>query len=410
MTLILFRNGRVLDVIGGQTIAGREVLVDGATIVEVSDRPIQSPDARVIDLKGRTLMPGLIDAHAHAIAIDVDLGHLPAIPVSLVAHEAGAMLRAMLDRGFTTIRDAGGADKGLATAVEKDLIQGPRMFIAGKALSQTGGHGDGRSVTTEVGTCACTQAGADLSRIADGVTEVRRAARDELRKGANQIKIMASGGVSSPNDPIWNLQYSEEEVRAIVEEAAAWRTYVMAHAYTPESIHRSIRFGVRSIEHANLIDAETAAFATKHGAFVVPTLATYDAMENFGTKVGLPATSLAKLSDVSKAGRQSLEILAQAGTKTGFGTDLLGVLQTYQCDEFRIRADVLPPAEILRQATINNAELIKMTGRLGVIATGAIADLLIVNGDPLANLALLEGQGENLSLIMKAGRIYREIS
>jgi imidazolonepropionase-like amidohydrolase len=409
MAQTLFYNGFMLDVVQGIRRDGVEVLVEDKVIVEISDRPIKAPDAHRIDLQGRTLMPGLIDAHAHAIAIDVNLGNLPNIPVSLVAHEAADLLRRMLARGFTTLRDAGGADKGLAIAVERDLIAGPRMFVAGKALSQTGGHGDSRSVTADVGTCACAQAGAELSRIADGVTEVRRAARDELRKGADQIKIMASGGISSPNDPVWNLQYAEEEVRAIVEEAKAWRTYVMAHAYTPEAIRRSIEFGVRSIEHANLIDADTAAFATKHGAYVVPTLATYDAMEQFGKSAGMSPVNLAKVKDVSQAGRASLEILKAAGTKVGFGTDLLGVLQVHQSDEFRIRAEVLSPIDVLRQATINNADLLNRAGQLGVIAVGAQADLLVVDGDPLANIHLLCGQGEHLTLIMKAGKIYKTV-
>jgi len=407
MSLIHFRNATVLDCTRPEPRPQCEVVVEHATIREVSDGPIKLSGAETIDLKGRTLMPGLIDAHVHAIALGVNLGLLPDVPQSLVALEAGAILEGMLRRGFTTVRDAGGADRGLAEAVERGLVAGPRMLVSGRALSQTGGHGDLRAPTAGFDSCACCQVGAGIARIADGVSEVRRAARDELRKGASQIKIMASGGVASPTDPIWNLQYSEEEVRAIVEEAAHWQTYVMAHAYTPAAIRRSIDFGVRSIEHANLIDAETAAHAAASGTFVVPTLVTYDALEKQGKALGFPAVSLAKLADVRAAGLQSLERLRAAGVKIGFGTDLLGALHEHQSREFLIRAEALTPFETIRSATLVNAELLQMSGKLGVVAPGAIADLLVVNGNPLEDLGLLQDQGAHLAAIMKGGRFFK---
>jgi imidazolonepropionase-like amidohydrolase len=408
MSLIHFKNCTVLDTVAGALLPGHNVVVEGETIREVSDRPVKSARATVIDLKGRTLMPGLIDAHVHAVAVEANLAILPTLPVTLLAHQASAILEGMLRRGFTTIRDAGGADFGLAEAVERGLIAGPRMFISGQALSQTGGHGDLRARTANsFETCACCQSGAALGRVADGISEVRKAARDELRKGATQIKIMASGGVASPNDPVWNLQYSEEEVRAIVEEAAAWRTYVMAHAYTPQAIKRSISFGVRSIEHGNLIDAETARHVAAHDAFVVPTLVTYEALERDGLALGMPAVSIAKLKDVRVAGLSSLEHLRDAGVKIGFGTDLLGPMHVHQSREFAIRAEVLSPLEVIRSATLVNAELLQMTGRLGVVASGAIADLLVVDGNPLKKLALLDGQGAHLKAIMKGGKFFK---
>ena len=392
----------------GTLLPGHDVVVEDGTIREVSDRPVKAARATAIDLKGRTLMPGLIDAHVHAIAVEANLAVLPSLPVTLLAHQASDILEGMLRRGFTSIRDAGGADFGLAEAVEKGFIAGPRMFISGQALSQTGGHGDLRARTSgSFETCACCHSGAALGRVADGVPEVRRAARDELRKGATQIKIMASGGVASPNDPVWNLQYSEEEVRAIVEEAAAWRTYVMAHAYTPQAIRRSITFGVRSIEHGNLIDAETARHVAAHDAFVVPTLVTYEALERDGLALGMPAGSIAKLKDVRHAGLASLEHLREAGVKIGFGTDLLGPMHVHQSREFSIRAAVLSPAEVIRSATAINAELLQMAGKLGVVAPGAVADLLVVDGNPLKKLSLLEGQGAHLKAIMKGGKFFK---
>jgi imidazolonepropionase-like amidohydrolase len=315
----------------------------------------------------------------------------------------------MLARGFTTVRDAGGADGGLAEAVEQGLVRGPRLFPSGQALSQTGGHGDLRPRTRSVVACACCEFGAGLARIADGVDECRRAARDELRKGATQIKIMASGGVASPYDPIWNLQYSDDEMRAIVEEARAWRTYVLAHAYTPEAIRRAIANGVRSIEHANLIDTPAAAAVAAADGFVVPTLVTYDALYRYGRDFGVPEGSLAKLADVREAGLRSLEIMCEAGVKIGYGTDLLGAMHRHQSREFVIRAEAMPALEVIRSATLVNAALLNRTGELGVVAPGALADLIVVDGDPLRDISLLDGQGEHLSVIMKDGVLHKSL-
>jgi len=406
--MILFQNCRLFDGLGDALREDCHVLVEGARVKEVADRPIKAKGADVIDLKGRTLMPGLIDAHFHAMAADPDFSKLESMPRSLLHQHARVLLEATLQRGFTTVRDAGGADYGLAMAIKAGLIEGPRLFYAGRALTQTGGHADFRSPEAgHSGVCLCGQGSNVFGTIADGVPEVRRAAREELRKGATQIKIMASGGVSSPSDPIWNLQYSEEEIRAIVWEATSWRTYVMAHAYTAEAIQRCVAYGARSIEHANLIDASAARACADAGAYVVPTLVTYDALERFGADLGLPPVSLEKLQVVRAAGVQSLEILNAAGVSIGFGTDLLGAMQEHQSREFAIRAEVLSPAEILRSATSVNAALLNAEGDLGVVAPGASADLLVVDGNPLADLGLLEHQGEHLPVIMKDGRFVK---
>jgi imidazolonepropionase-like amidohydrolase len=407
MTAFIFADCAVLDGTRNERREDHHVLVEGGHIREVSDRPIKSASAETIELGGRTLMPGLIDAHVHVLAVDAALARLSDRPVTLLTLQAAKVLEGMLQRGFTTIRDAAGADGGLAEAVEEGLVRGPRIFPSGMALSQTGGHGDTRPRTQPVDACACCAGGLAMSRIADGVAECRRAARDELRKGATQIKIVASGGVASPYDPILNLQYSEEEVRAIVEEARAWHTYVMAHAYSPEAIRRSIDFGVRSIEHANLIDRATAEHVAGAGAFVVPTLVTYDALHRFGTELGFPEVSMGKLGEVREAGLSSLEILQAAGVKIGFGTDLLGPMHRHQSRELVIRAEAMSPFDIIRSATILNADLLNRAGEIGVIAPGARADLLAVDGDPLADISLLDGQGEHLSHIMKDGVCYK---
>jgi imidazolonepropionase-like amidohydrolase len=409
MAAIIFANAGVLDGTSRERREDHHVLVEGKQIREVSDRPIRSAAAETIDLDGRTLMPGLIDAHVHVLAVDAALARLADRPVTLLTLQAAQVLEGMLARGFTTIRDAGGADGGLAEAVEEGLVRGPRIFPSGMALSQTGGHGDTRPRTQSVVTCACCEGGINLSRIADGVTDCRRAARDELRKGATQIKILASGGVASPYDPIWNLQYSEEEVRAIVEEARAWHTYVLAHAYSPEAIRRSIDFGVRSIEHGNLIDRATAEHVAGADGFVVPTLVTYDALHRHGREFGFPEVSMAKLAEVREAGLRSLEILQSAGVKIGYGTDLLGPMHRYQSREFVIRAEAMSSFDIIRSATIVNAELLNRPGELGVVAPGARADLIAVDADPLADISLLDGQGEHLTHIMKDGVFYKKL-
>ncbi|MBS1106651.1 MAG: amidohydrolase [Deltaproteobacteria bacterium] len=403
MSQILFENAALLDVARGERRPGTSVLVEGDRIAEVSDGTLRAPGARRIDLAGRTLMPGLIDAHVHAVLTTMDLAALEKKPVTLVANEARVVLEAMLRRGFTTVRDAGGADWGLAQAVERGLIRGPRLFFSGRVLSQTGGHGDFSPREDAPRLCACSIRSSGFSHVADGVDAVRKAAREELRRGAFQVKIMASGGVASPTDPIWNLQYSPDEMRAIVEEARGWRTYALAHAYTPEAIARAVRAGVRSIEHGNLIDTETAALMAREGAFLVPTLVTYFKIEELGRALGFPAVSQRKVKDVLDAGLASLEIAKAAGVAIGFGTDLLGETHPHQNQEFAIRARVLSSAEILRSATLVNAALLRREGELGVVAAGALADLLVVDGDPLADVTLLAEPGKNLSAVMKGG-------
>jgi imidazolonepropionase-like amidohydrolase len=333
------------------------------------------------------------------------------MPNVLVTLRSVPIMRAMLRRGFTTVRDAGGAGYPHKQAVESGLAVGPRLFVAGRALSQTGGHGDMRARSDYLGDSApcgcCVRVGA-LSRVADGVDEVRRAAREELQMGADHLKIMASGGVASPTDPVGAFGYAEDEVRAIVEEARARQTYVMAHAYTADAIARVVRWGVRTIEHGNLIDAPTANLMAELGAYVVPTLVTYEALASEGAQYGLGEESVAKIADVREAGLRSLEIYRDAGVKMGFGSDLLGPSQRLQSDEFRIRAEVLGNAATLACATTTAAEVLGLPDKLGRIAAGAWADLLVVDGNPLRDISCLLGQGERIPLVMKGGAIQFE--
>ena len=246
-----------------------------------------------------------------------------------------------------------------------------------------------------------------MGRIADGVTEVRRAVRDEIRLGADQIKVMASGGVGSPADPIHFLQYSMEELSAIVEEAERADTYVMAHAYTSAAIFRAVKAGVRTIEHGNFIDEETAELMVQKNAYLVPTLVAYYMISKYGKELGYPEDSIAKGKEVLKIGTNSLKVAKEAGVKIAFGTDLMGELDVYQSDEFLIRNKILTNKEIIRSATIVGAEVLRMEGRLGIIAPGAFADLIVVEGNPLEDLNLLNGQGKYFVAIMKDGQFLK---
>jgi imidazolonepropionase-like amidohydrolase len=406
MTQILLQGGNVLDPVRGALLPRHDVLIDGERIVEVSATPIHAPHARVIDVTGKTVMPGLIDLHVHVLASLANLGVNAVQPNVLVAFRAMPIMRGMLERGFTTVRDAGGADWGLSQAVATGLIPGPRIFPSGKALSQTGGHGDFRPRSDTLEPCSCAFRAGAIARVVDGVDAVRLAVREEIQKGATQIKIMASGGVASPTDPIGNTQYSEDEIRAIVAEAEAAQTYVMAHAYTPRAITRAVRCGARTIEHGNLVDAAAARVMREHGAYVVPTLITYDALARDGERLGLPADSVAKIETVRQAGRDSLAIYAEAGVPMGFGSDLLGEMHQYQSEEFRIRAELLGNVEAVRSATSIAAEILQRDGELGVVKAGAIADVLVVDGNPLQDIEVLAGPASRIELVMQAGRIH----
>lgn len=409
MTNLIIENARLLDVQAGELRPGASLRVEGDRIVEIAEdgRRLDSENADRLDAGGRTLMPGLIDAHVHAALTTLDMAAMGLRQTSWVAIETKYILEGMLGRGFTSVRDAGGLDAGIANALERGLVNGPRVFRSGRVISQTGGHGDAAPVSEHPQLCSCSIRSSAFSHVADGVDAVRRAVREELKAGAHQIKVMAGGGVATPSDPIDSLQYTEAEIAAAVDEARARRTYAFAHAYIPEAIERAVRAGVRSIEHGNLIDAKAARAMAEAGCFLVPTLVTYDQLAEFGKRLNFPAVSLKKLDQVLNAGEAALDVARQAGVRIGFGTDLLGETHPAQSKEFLLRARVCTPAEIIRSATVTNAELLGRADDLGVLKPGAYADLLLVDGDPLADLAVLTGQGERMPLIMRGGRTIK---
>jgi imidazolonepropionase-like amidohydrolase len=407
MTAYIFRNARIVDGTSPERGPATNVLVDGGFIREVGPYT-RSDTADVIDLAGRTVMPGLIDCHVHVIAVVAGLGANAKLPDSLVAVKSILVMRDMLMRGFTTVRDVGGADFGLKSAADQNLFPAPRLLISGKALSQTGGHCDFRGRYDDTPAPKTGFSLGSLGRICDGVPEVRRAAREELKGGADFIKIMANGGCASPTDPIHFYGFSREELSAVVEEANSAGTYVSAHLYTDDAILRCVESGVHSLEHCNLIKSMTARLAAEKGCVAVPTLVTFDKLTSEGASVGVPTDVLAKVEVVRAAGMESLDIMRKAGLTMAYGTDLLGEMHRHQSEEFVIRGEVLPAQEVIASATGIAAKLLRMEGKIGTIAAGALADLIVVDGDPLRDLSLLTRQGLHMPLIMKAGAFVKQ--
>ncbi len=410
MTALLFENARIFDGTSADCAEGMHVRIADGLIREVSPKPITDKGARVIDLAGRTLMPGLIDAHMHAYCSDVSMQKVEAMGEPYRTAHAVRMLGHALDCGFTTVRDIGGGDYSLARAIADGLVRAPRFFYAGKVLSMTGGHGDFRPLEQksrhdELCSCGVVNWGC---RVADGVDACVAAARDELRQGAHCIKIMGSGGVASPTDPIWMNQYREDEIRAIVNECTERRTYVAAHCHPASAVRRCVEFGVRSIEHGTLIDDDTAKFVAERGAFIVPTMVVIFVLVELGRELGFPAVSQEKAEYAYKQALSGMDRMRRAGVKVGFGTDLLGSTYVQECREFTIRREVFSPLELLRQATSINAELMLQQGKLGCIGSGAHADLLVVDGDPLKDISLLAANGKHLRMIVRGGEVVKD--
>jgi len=410
MMKILFENARVFDGHSPEVKDGQQVLVADDIIQEISGKKIESTTDIRLDLQGRTLMPGLIDNHIHVHMPTLNTVELAKMLPTYYAHYAGVFLHSALMRGFTTIRDVGGGDIGIARAIDAGLIQSPRFFYAGKLLSQTGGHGDFRhswEASAQENLCNCGSNSNHIARIVDGPQEIQHAVRDELRKGAHCIKIMASGGVASPSGDLYHSQFSMDEIRMAVSETARQETYVSAHCHPDVAVRRCIDAGVRCIEHATLIEADTANLVVDKGAFVVPTLAVIFALYEEGAKYGLLPASQEKIKFIYGRAVEGLSIMKSAGVKMGFGTDLLGEQHVRQCTEFAIRKEVLSPFEILHSATAVNAEILMKEGVLGIVKEGAMADLIVVDGDPLDDVSLLENNGESLPVIMRGGELVK---
>lgn len=404
----IFKNCFLIDCTGAEPKEGAAVVVEGEHIQDVVfDEEVSVPaKAQVLDLHGKTLMPGLTDAHVHCCAVDTNIleqhrNYPPALLVCMAAH----ILEQMLMQGYTTVRDASGADWGFKMAVEQGYIKGPRLLVSGNALSQTGGHADKRRRTETTSPYICCVGMCGM--ICDGVDEVRKASREQLRRGVDQIKIMAGGGAMSPTDPIDSTQYTVEEIKAAVYEAQAVGTYVLAHVYSAQGIKNCMEAGVRSIEHGNFLDEAGAQLIREKEAFLVPTMITYEMLATQGAQYGIPESNLDKIRLARDRSFEALKIAYQAGVKIGTGSDLLGAQQVYKTKELELRTNVLSPMEALLSATKVNAELFNMSRQIGSIEVGKFADLLVLDGNPLEDITLFQRPEQHLTFIMKGGEVFK---
>jgi imidazolonepropionase-like amidohydrolase len=386
------------------------VVVEAGRIADVvsADRCRVPAGAVVIDCRGQTLMPGLIDAHVHVCAVDVNILELHrAYHPSLLVAKTFRILEETLQQGFTTVRDAGGADPGFRQAVEQGLVAGPRLLVAGNMITQTGGHADYRR-PTETGPPIDCCAGM-AATVCDGLDAVRKAVREQLRRGVDQIKVMAGGGAMSPSDEIDTTQFTVPEIQAAAEEARAVGKYVMAHVYSASSVANAVRGGVRSVEHGNLMTEESARLLREADVYLVPTLVTYEMLSEEGAKYGVPEFNIRKINVARERGFDALKLARQAGVKIASGSDLLGPMQRHKGRELALKAQVLSPMEALLSTTKVNAELLRLDHHLGTAEPGKLADLLVVRGNPLRDLTLFQDYRQNISLIMKEGRIYKNL-
>lgn len=402
----LFTNANIVDPQSGTIIRNQSVRLSNGLIESVGASVSSLGHETVVDLAGRYLCPGLIDCHVHLTATAGEASLAGQISSS---DKAPSLLRQpflcnqILSRGFTTVRDTGGATLALKEALADDVFPGPRLFIANKALSQTGGHGDSRGQHDH---SECCGGQGSLSEVVDGVPACLAATRNQLRTGADFIKIMVGGGVASPADKIENRQFTAEEIRAIVDVADSYGTYVTAHAYTPKAIRHAVDNGVMGIEHGNLIDKETARYMAEKKIWLTPTLITYKAMGEPKYGDFLPPENQEKNQTVLAKGVESLKIAKEAGVTICHGSDLLGPLHAEQSREFGIRAQGLESVDVLRSATINAARLLKQENVLGQIKEGFAADLLILNKNPLQDVSILDTPEKHVLVVMKNGRVY----
>jgi len=412
---ILIRNVSVWDGTSDQTTAGQSVLIEGNLIKSIGTDLQADAAAPVIDGSGRVLIPGIIEAHTH-LALPVMPDKLRTEDQTYLAALSVKAAEGVLMRGWTTVRDIGGPSQGLAKAIDEGIVPGPRIYTSAMYISQTSGHGDFRGLNDphpNMGGGAADAIGQRYTLIADGPAEVKRAVRESLRHGATAIKVMAGGGISSEYDPIDTTQYSVAELRAAVEAAEEWNTYVAVHAYTDAAVRNALEAGVKVIEHGHLLSEDTLKLLKKKGAFL--------SSQSFGfvrqyIKPGQSGAA-GKAGQVMEGVDNLMLTAKKLDIPVAFGTDAFGSLRAYESavTEFGYRLRWFTSLEILKQATSHNAKLLELTGPrnpyqdgpLGVIEEGAYADLLIVDGNPLEDIRLLEDYENNIRLIMKDGAIYK---
>ncbi len=415
---VVFVNADVFDSRSGDLLQDHSVVVTGNRIESVVQGRPEGQYDRFINVGGRVMLPGFIDTHVH-LSVVGSTHTLNDLEWDYLAHKMAERSRAMLLRGFTTVRDLGGPVFGLRRAIEEGIVMGPRIFPSGAFVTQTGGHGDFRHTTDGHplwhGLPSQAQA-LGYFRLADGVPAVLASVREKLRKGATQIKIMASGGVGSEYDPIDSVQYTPDEIQAAVQAAADWGTYVAAHLHNAKAIVRSVENGVRSVDHGFMINEDGARLMAEKNAYLSTQYAILDITLELDF---LTADQLAKAREVIDASSDMTRLAKKHGVKVAFGTDSFGpaaLAASLQNREWEARAQHFSNAEVLQQATLISAELVELAGKrnpypgkLGVIEAGAMADILIVDGNPLEQIDLLAAPERNLVVIMKDGKIHKNM-
>ncbi|HVM95780.1 MAG TPA: amidohydrolase family protein [Candidatus Acidoferrales bacterium] len=409
MAATIFRNCTLLDCTGADPRPNSTVVIEGERISAINSAGQTSfaADAFTVDCGGRTLMPGLTDAHIHAAIVETDFTKARRDSVATVAFRIKDVLEQTLQAGFTTIRDAFGLDWGFAQATNRGFVKGPRILFVGACLSQTGGHGDWREPYQQMQPLEGVYGLVSVPRICDSPDDMRLAAREMLRMGAHGIKLMAGGGCMSPTDEIEHTQFTIEEMAAACYEARTVGKITLAHVYTPQGIMNAVRAGVRSIEHGNFLDEESAAYMREAGAFFVPTLTTYFLISAYGEAEHVPANMLAKINKAKVRGMDSLRVAQAAGLKIASGSDVLGSMQPFKTMELALKAEVLGAHAAIISATRTNAELFGMADEIGTIEPGKRADLIVVNGQPLHDISVFQNP-DNIVLVMRDGQVFKD--
>lgn len=410
----LIKNTNIVDVTNGQIYPNSYIYIENGIIAKIDYRCdeqfIEDEDSyTILDGSEKFVTPGLFDNHVHVTSVpgETDLIKTVTMPKTTALMRVRFTLESALARGFTTLRDCGGAEGYIKAAINEGSIAGSRLITCGHAISQTGGHGDMRSPQlpgSAFDSCSCHMN--DLGVVADGVAQCYKAAREEFRRGADFIKMMGGGGVASPTDKISNLQFCEDEIQALVRVANTYHTYVTAHAYTSEAIQKCVKLGVKGIEHGNLLDDETAKLMAKNGCYLTPTLVAYKVMASDQFSSFLSGDNRTKNMQVLYKGIEALKIAQKRNVKICYGSDLLGSLGGYQTQEFFIRGKVQSAQQVLLSATVTPAQMNGLGDKLGQIKVGFLADLLMMNNNPLENISVLDEPETNLVFVMKDGRIY----
>ena len=410
MNLTVFRNCTLLDCTGADPAPGSTVVVEGDRITSVgrSNEAAAPVDATIIDCGGRTLMPGLTDAHIHAAIIETDMHKARKDSPATFAFRVKEVLEQTLQAGFTTVRDAFGLDWGFVQATERGYVKGPRILFVGGCLSQTGGHGDWREAYMQENPFPTVHGLVAAPRICDTPDDMRRAARDMLRMGAHGIKLMAGGGCMSPTDEIEHTQFTIDEMAAAAYEARTVGKICLAHVYTPQGIMNAVTAGVRSIEHGNFLDEESAASMQKAGAYFVPTLTTYFLISAYGAAEKIPQRMIDKINKAKERGLESLKVARAAGLKICSGSDVLSSMQPFKSMELGLKAQVLGNHAAILSATRTNADLFGMADQIGTIEVGKLADLIVVDGNPLDDIGVLQDAAK-VVYVMRDGQAFKNL-